>query len=352
MSEEKTEGPSFVAVVGLAVLLLAGALAIGELPRLYRQHYAATPEDLARVALDTTPKGLAGTLHAAKEQRTEVKVELRPGITSFENATFRWDESPDHVSRISLHAVREEDEPHGKKEGTNAPRNLAGKLDDVLPGVSKEGHREWGPVRFDASSDGDLSFDVKSSLNDHQPNPLFARQVEAARQILVEVAFDVPHTVSKQELADTLGTGYPIKELASIDPRAPQADSVRALTSKLAAAIEDSEGVLVPIEHVVVSAAHLRWSPFRSHFELSFRPRRSFKDHRAAFITCLEGHTGTPALHDGPIAVVRFAPGDPLVVQGIQINVTADTVETFTYDAGASIPTYSALIAAMDACNK
>jgi hypothetical protein len=292
-------------------------------------------------------------LPAANERRTEVKVELRRGVTSFENATFSWNESPDHVSRIALHAAREEDPSSHKKEGSNGPRNLAGKLDDVLPGVTDAGKREWGPVRFDASSDGDLRFEVKSSLGDHQPNPLFARQVEAARQILVEVAFDVPPTASKQELADTLGTGYPIKELASVDPSAPRVDTVRALTSKLAAAVEDDEGVRVPIEHAVVSSARLRWSPFRSrsHFELSFRPRRSFKDRRAAFIACLEGHTGTPALHDGPIAVVRFG-SEPLVRQGIQINVTEDTVETFTYDAGASVPTYSALIAAMDACNK
>ncbi len=319
-------------------------------PRIYK--HGATAEDLASVALDQTPKALARALPAADARRDEVNVELRHGVTSFEKATFRWNDSADHVSRISLHAAREEEEPHKKKEGSSAPRNLAGKLDDVLPGVTETGKREWGLVRFDASTNGDLSFEVNGSAANHQPNRLFARQVEAARQILVEVAFDVPHTVSKQELADTLGTGYPIKELAAINPAAPQADTVRALTSKLAAAIEEPEGVSVPIDHVVVSSARLRWSAFRSRqFELSFRPRRSFKDHRAAFIACLESHTGAPALHDGPIAVVRFG-AQPLVQRGIQINVTEDTVKTFTYDAGADVPTFSALIGAMDACNK
>jgi hypothetical protein len=279
-----------------------------------------------------------------------VKVDLRHGL-SFEDATFSWNESPDHVSSIALHAVREEERAQ-KKAGANAPRTLAAKLDDVLPGVSDDGRREWGAVDFHASTDGDLSFAVKGSAADHQLNRLFARQVEAARQILVEVAFDIPHTVSKQELADTLGTGYPIKELASIDPTAPEADVVRALTSKLAAAIEDNQGVRVPIDHVVVSSATLRWEPFRSHLQLSFHPRRSFKDRRDAFIACLEAQRGAPALHDGPIAVIRFATGNPLVIKGMQINVTADSVETFTYDAGPDVATYSAIIGAMDACNK
>ena len=350
MTEEK-KGPNDKAIaLGVVLFLAATLVAIVEVPRIYKEHHDATPENLANVALDQTPKGLARSLPATDERRKEVQVDLRRGA-AFEKATFSWDESPDHVSGISLHAAREAERPQ-KKAGANVSRSLAAKLDDVLPGVTKEGRREWGAVEFTASSSGDLAFEVKGSAANNQPNRLFARQVEAARQILLEVAFDVPHTVSKQELADTLGTGYPIKELASIDPAASQADTVRALTSKLAAAIEDSDGAHVPIDHVVVSSAILRWTPFRSHFELSFHPRSSFKDRRAAFIACLESQAGAPALHDGAIAVVRLVPGDPLVRKGIQINVTADTVETFTYDAGADVPTYSALIAAMDACNK
>ncbi len=349
--EEEKNGPPFWVVAVGSCLVLAAVLAIAQLPRIWREHHGATPENLASVALDQTPKGLARSLPAAEEERTEVKVDLRQGLTSFESATFYWNESPDHVSRISLHAEHDEERAQ-KKAGAGPSRSLAAKLDDVLPGVNDDGKREWGAVELDASSSGDLSFSVKGTGADHQPNPLFARQVEAARQILVEVAFDIPHTVSKQELADTLGTGYPIKELASIDPTAPRADVVRGLTSRLAAAIADNEGVRVPIDHVVVSSATLRWEPFRSHLQLSFHPRRSFKDRRAAFIACLEAYRGAPALHDGAIAVVRFASGNPLVIRGMQLNVTADSVETFTYDAGPDVPTYAALIGAMDACNK
>ena len=350
MKEEKKDGPSFGVMAVGACFVVVAVLAIAEVPRIYREHHAATPASLASVALDQTPKRLARSLPAADERRTEVEVELRHG-TAFEKATFHWNESPDHVSGITLEAVREEERPQ-KKAGANATRSLAAKLDDALPGVNDGGRREWGVVAFEASNDGGLSFSVKGTAANNQPNPLFARQVEAARQILLEVAFDVPHTVSKQELADTLGTGYSVKELASVDLAAPQATTVNALTSRRAAAIEDSQGVLVPIDHVVVSSAWLRWTGFRSQFELSFRPRRSFKDRRDAFIACLEAQTGSPALHDGPIAVVRFAKGDPLAVKGIQINVTETTVETFTYDHGADAPTYSALIGAMDACNK
>jgi hypothetical protein len=351
MTEEKKGPPTAVIAVGILVVL--GVLvAAPEVFRIYKLHHAATPENIASVALDQTPKSLARSLPASNDERTDVKVLLRPGV-AFTSATFSWNESPDHVSKISLRAMQEEERAQ-KKSGANVSRSLGPKLDDALPGVDDRGEREWGAVTFKASPDGDLSFEVKGTAAENQPNQMFARQVEAARQILVEVAFDVPPTLPKQELADTLGTGYSIKELASVDPAAPQADTVRALTSKLAAAIEDSDGVRVPLDHALVSSARLRWSPFRAraHFELSFHPRRSFKDRRAAFVACLEARTGAPALRDGPISVVRFAPGDPLVIKGIQMNVTADTIEGFTYDAGADVPTYSALIGAMDACNK
>ena len=353
--EEKDDGPPFAAIAVGGGILVAVFVAVPEVARIYREHHAATPENLASVALDQTPQNLARALPASTEHRTTVDVDLRHGL-AFETATFSWRDSPDRVSKISLHTAREEEEEEStgkkKKEGTNeSPRSFASKLDDVLPGVSSSGTRQWGAVEFEAASDGDLSFSVKGSAANSQPNPLFARQVEAARQVLLEVAFDVPRTISSQELADTLGSGYSIKELASIDPAAPQADTVRALTSRLPAALEQNDGVRVPIAHAVVSSAALRW-PFGSHFELSFRPRRSFKDRRAAFITCLETHAGTPALHDGSIAVVRLVPGDPLHVKGIQINVTEETVETFTYDAGADVPSFRSLIAAMDACNK
>jgi hypothetical protein len=349
MAEEK-KGPSLVVIVVGTFAVLGVMIATPELFRMYELHRAATPENLARVALDQTPKNLARSLPASDDERTQVKVLLRPGV-SFTSATFSWSESPDHVSKISLRAAEQEERAQ-KKSGANVSRSLGPKLDDVLPGVDDRGEREWGAVTFKASAGGDLEFEVKAVAAENQPNRLFARQVEAARQILVEVAFGVPHTLSKEELADTLGTGYSIKELAAVDPTAPLIHAVRALTSKLPAAIEDRNGVRVPIDHALVSSATLRWSPFRSHFELSFRPRRSFKDRRAAFVACLEARTGAPALQDGPIAVIRFAPGDPLVIKGIQLNVTADTVETFTYDAGPDVPTYSALIAAMDACNK
>ena len=40
---------------------------------------------------------------------------------------------------------------------------------------------------------------------------MFTRQVEAARQVLLNVAFDAPITVSDAELADTLGARVAIQ---------------------------------------------------------------------------------------------------------------------------------------------
>jgi len=92
------------------------------------------------------------------------------------------------------------------------------------------------------------------------PNPLFATQVEAARQVLVAVAFDIPPTVSKQELADTLGAGYPLAVIATVDPLAPQQSTVSALSAKLPAALVERDGIRVPIDHTVVTEAMLRWT--------------------------------------------------------------------------------------------
>ncbi len=335
----------YAVIIGFTLFMIGAGMA----PHFYPHYFGATAENISDVALSQTPKGLARALPCTETHRTEVETKFRHTVTSFEKATFDWRESPDQVSGISLHAEREHEESKNKKEGSSGPRPLAGKLDDVLPGVNDSGKREWGFVRFDADKTGDLSFEVKGAGDNHQPNPLFARQVEAARQILVEVAFDIPHTVSKQELADTLGTGYPIAVLATVDPAAPPAETLRALNAKLAAALVDNDRIRVPIEHTVVSEATLRWTPFRRKgFELSFRATRKFLDHRAAFITCLEEKTGSPALHDGTIAVIRFG---AITGPGIQINVNDAKVETFTYDAGANTATFSALIGAMDACS-
>ncbi|HEY2369839.1 MAG TPA: hypothetical protein VGH87_25745, partial [Polyangiaceae bacterium] len=159
MAEDKS-GPSVVVLTAGGCLIVGAIVAIAEVPRIYKEHHAATPENLASVALDQTPKGLARSLPYSKERRTEVEVELRHG-TPFEKATFDWSESPDHVSKIWLEAASREE--RAQKKAGAASRSLAAKLDDVLAGVDDSGHREWGAVDFEASPRGDLHFEVKST---------------------------------------------------------------------------------------------------------------------------------------------------------------------------------------------
>jgi hypothetical protein len=60
---------------------------------------------------------------------------------------------------------------------------------------------EWGSVKFDLGNN-QLAFHVR-----RKGNSIAARQVDAARQVLVEAAFGVRVRASDQELAEVLGAG-------------------------------------------------------------------------------------------------------------------------------------------------
>jgi len=138
---KKASTPWWVFASLVAFVLFAVAGEMGK--HFYPHYYGPTAEDIANVALNQTPKGVARALPCTDLHRVNVTTELRHSVVGFESAAFFWRESPDQVSGISLHA-EEHEESKNKKEGSSAPRALAGKLDELLPGVKDDGEREWG----------------------------------------------------------------------------------------------------------------------------------------------------------------------------------------------------------------
>ncbi len=125
---------------------------------------------------------------------------LRHSAHPYHSVQFTWDDgtylSLSAPVGMELLAERSDhDDPHGAV---------------VIAALSKRFHAlhsgkwKWDTVSFDVHKrDGDIGFHV-----DGLQNSRFDRQLEAARQVVLEAAFGIPPRVSDRDLAELLGTGY------------------------------------------------------------------------------------------------------------------------------------------------
>jgi hypothetical protein len=118
---------------------------------------------------------------------------------------------------------------------------------------------EWGTVKFDLR-DEDISFHVV-----RKSNPIAARQVDAARQVLLEAAFGIPVRASKKELADVLGAGYPLADIGAIGPATSLDDARASILAKCPGALEEDRGMgyaswTIPVDHPLLTSVRLHWS--------------------------------------------------------------------------------------------
>lgn len=352
MSEEKKKKKTsdilpLIAAGGI-VLVFAIALVVHGM---WPHYFGATVDDLEKVDLAQTPKAIAHDLPASTVRDKEVIVELRHTVIGYESAKFSWYESADQVSSMRLVAPHEHHEK-GKKEGDDREQSRAGKLETYLPGV-EHGTREWGLVRFEASESGDVSFRVKSILasSSHAPNPNFDKQVDAARQVLMAVAFDVPPKLSHKELADLLGAGYPLADVAKLDPTVDKRTGFRAIATQFPGAIQSSDDSMrIPVDHPMLRDMQFRWkTPWNGGVDrlaIEFHSLAAFADRRATFIACVETKTGGPGATRGSKSgfVFRADAGDA----GIELDVTPTNFETTISHVDAK--SIATMIQTIDAC--
>lgn len=284
--EKDGNAAALVFVFGI-VALSVGIPLFAEMgwPRLH----GATPAQLMDEPLSKTPKQLASDLPATTKSTSSVTVRFKKGTAGeYEKAEYTWDSArPDAPYSLRLRADRGE------------------KTSDAIAALSRhfhgldDGRHRWGPVTIRARDDGDLSFEIDRQV-DGKPNPLFDRQIEAAKQVILNAAFNLPLRVTDREIADVLGAGYSPSVVAKFDVTTPVERAAAALREAMPATLASgSSSFKVPLDHPLVTYARLTWVN-RAHGALSgvyLSPGKRYAGNRSTFEACIEKKLGPPKVN-------------------------------------------------------
>jgi hypothetical protein len=284
--ESKSNLPT-IAILLVGFLIVGGMVGVEVWPHFF----GARPSDIADVSLAQTPKQLARALPASHAGSSDVTVKFRSGVSGiYKDVRFSWEGSPDHVTGMALTAEADEKDKDKKSQERSEKR-----IDDLLAPYLHGGVRsrswQWGGVSFSTRDDGGVSFRVDPTLDKHQPNPLFERQVEAARDVMLAAALQTPVSVSHQELADVLGAGYPLADVARIDPSTLNDAALPVLKSKFPGLDSKSArlgwSVTIAIDHPLVRDVQLRRAAATSNITFDLTADMNDKTRRVAFVACL-----------------------------------------------------------------
>jgi hypothetical protein len=324
--KEKPSRLEQIAPIVLPVTVVIVVVAVIVSINVWPHYFGATAEDVANVDLATTPKALAKAMPASEKRSDEVRVKFRHTVVGFEETRFYWEHSGDHVSRMKLIPEREKDDgKKGKLEHDTSPKSLEGRLANWAPGIDHGSYR-WGAVKLAASDDGELSFSIdESPSDDHSVNSMFAKQVEAARQVIVAVAFEIQPTLSAKEIADALGSGYPLADVAKIDVSMRKPQALAAIQAQFPASLVEESKVRIPVAFPGLRNVTIRWSSSSQS-----RPRLEFST-----TTALQGSLGS-------LQTCVATKTQSLSIRGNAVDVTIS--------GDLDNATFSSVLLALDAC--
>ena len=334
--DEVSTRTTIIITTGIVALFVGGPV-FGALGWPYL--HGATPAQILDEPLERSPKQLAKDLPASASDKTSARVNFKKGAAGeYERVDFDWASgTSDAPNAMRLRAE------HGAK-GDDAKAALTRRLHAL-----DDGRFRWGPVRIRADDDGDVRFSVDREI-DGKPNPLFERQVEAAKEVVLNAAFDLPLRVSDKELADVLGTGYSPAALATFDVETPveKADAaVRVLAP--AAIASGSSSWKVPLDHPLVTKVSLSWRN-QANGRLSgvyLTTSKQYAGRRAAFEQCVEKQLGPPA-----VDVTDYAGGRKdykFRVGSFSLRLSESSVDV-SNDGRIDATSFATLFRALDAC--
>ncbi len=257
-----------------------------------RYVYGATPADLAAVSLDGTPKQLGRALAGSDVNKSGVRVKLRVGPSRpYDVASLDWDSSDlSAPTKMRLEVEHgEHDEEHAAQVATAFGRRFhAAHHGDTW---------RWGPVELDVDKKrGDVSFAIDRKRNS-KTNALFDRQLDAARQVIVEAAFGIPVHASDQDLAELLGTGYPTADVGKIDPRTTIEHAGETVMARFPGSLhESSTSWEIALDHPLLASVTLDWSnqPSGMLSGVRFTEGDAYEASRDALQACLVTKLGPP----------------------------------------------------------
>jgi hypothetical protein len=237
----------------------------------------ARVDDLARARLDVTPDQLAVALPASRvEHHHEVETHLRHDVPEFEEVSFTFCGQTQHVCGMRLERVKER-EDNGKKAGHDdgLDRRFAAQLANASENEMKRGN-----ISFRLSPT-DLAFDVdRKKVDDAREDT----EVAVARDVLLSIAFGSPPKHTDREIADALGTGYPVADVARASVTRDKQTMDALLTQFPGSTLKD-KSIRIPLVHPLVEDVEPRWTTnwdtTALYLHVGFHMTKAYRDRRA-----------------------------------------------------------------------
>jgi hypothetical protein len=349
MGETKKEGASTAAGIAIVSGLVALPLGIPLFFIFAWPHlHGATPQQLMDESLERTPKQLAHDLPASELRGTSVRVDFKKGAAGpYERADFSWSSKKSGAANEMRLRVEWHSHEHNGPEARAALARHFHALHD--------GRHRWGPVTIRVNNDeGDVSFSVDPGTGG-KLNKLFDRQIEAAKEVVLNAAFNLPLRVSDHDLQDLLGSGYSPMQVATLDLSVPVERSVAAVTAKFPAAISSgSSSIKIPLDHPIVGPLRISWrnQPGGRVDYLDLGTTDAYKASRQTFEACLEKKAGPPKVDVTDYAAGRkdyvFVFGGGTITFKLGESSTSVSVAQPSLDQAA----FTAFMQSIDACRE
>lgn len=340
--EKKTSTGRTLALGALPLVVVAGIAAVAVS---WHHVHGATPQQLMDEPLSRTPKQLARDLPSTELRGTTVRVDFRHGTAGpYERADFEWS------SRATDAPYEMHLRPERHESNASAAEALAGLRRHFH--ALENGEHKWGSVSVGVEEDGDVSFSIDRTLN-RKPNPLFDRQIEAAKEVVLNAAFDLPLKVSAREVADVLGSGYALSEVAQLDLSVPVESAAKTVTAKFPATlVSRSSEVEIPLDHPLMTKLQIAWNnqPSGSVRTLALYANEAYANSRQTLEACLEKKVGPPVVTVTDYAAGRknytFTFGAAALSLELEDTVFDVTIVSNPLDRAA----FAAMLQALDGC--
>lgn len=329
----KTDWKDFLPLVYVGAILLAAIL--GGTTEVWRDpYYGIVPADIATLKIVDSPANVAKELQGADASESVVTARFRKGSAGpFDTLSLGWGKTtaPKSISVTS-------------KNGP-IPPEVAGRLGKILHGGFDGKYWTFGPIvvtlRDDAKSVGIAIAPDK--------NPLFERQAVVALRVLDAAVFGAPLGVSDDEMRAVFGGGYPIADLARLDPKTLVADADARMTTLFPGASQKAHSYEFGLDHPMLAFAKVQWDDADEHGgrmrKIDFKLAVGAKGRRDAWVQCLAKSLGPAKSGTGGDAYWVYMTGrDDAHFTVRPESADMDAYNLFPADA------YAAIFSAVDTC--
>jgi hypothetical protein len=235
--------------VGFMVLIIGGIV----WESLGAHVYGTMPAQIETLSLEGSPRQVAKGLTLTDVHSSSVRAKFKTSAGKpYEYFELSWDSRSANPTSLRLVPESEKSE---EDRGDDVVAALARRFHAL-----HDGDWQWGRVDIKAHKrDGELEARVATEWN-KKPNSLFDRQMDAARQILLEVAFGIPVHASDAELAELLGAGYKTADVGKIDPETPIENVPALMTARFPGALHDSSNTWeIAIDQPLFKSVAFTW---------------------------------------------------------------------------------------------